>query len=89
MSPEELRRGDRLALIADACRRLHGARRFRDDFDMFEIQRGYLRVVQERGFRLPDRYLDFEPQNDNGPYLANGDTVTGGKKTLPSSPRSW
>src|SRR5438094_6719436 len=62
MSPAELRRGDRLALVADACRRLHGARRFRDDFDMFEIQRGYLRVVQERGFRLPDRYLDFEPQ---------------------------
>jgi len=29
---------------------------------MFEIQRGYVRVVQERGFRLPDRYLDFEPQ---------------------------
>jgi thiamine kinase-like enzyme len=62
MSPAELRRGDRLALVADSCRRLHGARRFRDDFDMFEIQRGYLRVVQGRGFRLPDRYLDFEPQ---------------------------
>jgi thiamine kinase-like enzyme len=29
---------------------------------MFEIQRGYVRVVQERGFRLPDRYLEFEPQ---------------------------
>ena len=29
---------------------------------MFEIQRGYLEVVQERGFRLPDRYLEFEPQ---------------------------
>ena len=62
MSAEKLRRGDRLAAIADSCRRLHGARRFRDDFDMFEIQRGYVRVVQERGFRLPDRYLDFEPQ---------------------------
>jgi thiamine kinase-like enzyme len=62
MSPAELRRGDRLALVADSCRRLHGARRFRDDFDMFEVQRGYLRVVQEHGFRLPDRYLDFEPQ---------------------------
>ena len=44
------------------CRRLHGARRFRDDFDMFEIQRSYLRIVQDRGFRLPDRYLEFEPQ---------------------------
>src|SRR5438477_7185146 len=35
MSADELRRGDRLAMIADACRRLHGARRFHDDFDMF------------------------------------------------------
>jgi thiamine kinase-like enzyme len=58
----ELRRGDRLALVADACRRLHGSRRFKADFDMFEIQRGYLEVVRERGFRLPERYLDFEPQ---------------------------
>jgi thiamine kinase-like enzyme len=62
MSSEELRRGDRLALIADACRRLHHGRRFLADFDMFEIQRRYLRLVQERGFRLPARYLDFEPQ---------------------------
>ncbi len=62
MDPEKLRRGDRLASIADACRRLHGARRFLRDFDMFDIQRGYIRVVQERGFRLPDRYLEFEPQ---------------------------
>ena len=29
---------------------------------MFEIQRGYLDVVRERGFRLPDRYDEFEPQ---------------------------
>src|SRR6266568_2356252 len=27
-----------------------------------KLQRGDIRVVQERGFRLPDRYLDFEPQ---------------------------
>ena len=32
---EDLRRGDRLDWVAAACRRLHGARRFRDDFDMF------------------------------------------------------
>jgi thiamine kinase-like enzyme len=61
-SAEDLRRGDRLDLVADACRRLHGARRFRDDFNMFRIQQRYLRLVQERGFRLPDRYLEFEPQ---------------------------
>ena len=48
--------------VLESVPELHGARRFRDDFDMFEIQRGYIGVVQERGFRLPDRYLDFEPQ---------------------------
>ena len=62
LSAEDLRRGDRLTLVADACRRLHAARRFRADFDMFDIQRGYIEVVQERGFRLPERYLEFEPQ---------------------------
>jgi thiamine kinase-like enzyme len=29
---------------------------------MFDIQRGYVRIVQERGFRLPERYLELEPQ---------------------------
>ena len=61
LSAEELRRGELLADVADACRRLHGARRFRDDFDMFEIQPRYLAIVLERGFRLPDRYREFEP----------------------------
>jgi thiamine kinase-like enzyme len=61
-SAEDLRRGDKLAMVADACRRLHGAAPFRDDFNMFDIQRRYLRLVQERGFRLPDRYLEFEPK---------------------------
>src|SRR5512141_1100807 len=62
MDAGKLRRGDRLAAIAEACRSLHGGRRFLQDFDMFAIQRGYVQVVQERGFRLPDRYLEFEPQ---------------------------
>ena len=62
MSPEKLRRGDRLPAVARACRLLHGGAPFLHDFDMFEIQRRYLRVVEGRGFRLPDRYLDFEPQ---------------------------
>ncbi len=62
MDAETLRRGDRLGAIAESCRRLHSGPRFLHDFDMFEIQRGYLRVVQERGFRLPDRYLELEPK---------------------------
>jgi thiamine kinase-like enzyme len=61
LTPGDLRRGDLLPAVAAACKRLHGARRFAADFDMFDIQRRYLGVVQERGFRLPDRYLEFEP----------------------------
>jgi thiamine kinase-like enzyme len=62
MSSEKLRHGDRLPAVGRACRRLHGGALFLHDFDMFEIQRRYLDVVQERGFRLPDRYLEFEAQ---------------------------
>ena len=29
---------------------------------MFQVQRRYLHVVQEQGFRLPDRYLELEPK---------------------------
>jgi thiamine kinase-like enzyme len=59
---EDLRRGDRLGWVADACRRLHGGRRCLGDFDMFEIQARYRRLVGERGFRLPKRYDEFAPQ---------------------------
>jgi thiamine kinase-like enzyme len=61
-SAEDLRRGDKIEMAARACRRLHEGPRFRDNFNMFDIQRRYLKLVQERGFRLPDRYLEFEPQ---------------------------
>jgi thiamine kinase-like enzyme len=61
-SPEDLRRGDKLDWVAAACRKLHRARRFRDDFNMFRIQQRYLRLVQERGFRLPEGYLAYEPR---------------------------
>jgi thiamine kinase-like enzyme len=62
MDAEKMRRGDRLEAVAAACSRLHGGRRFLKDFDMFEIQRGYLDIVRARGFRLPERYESFEPQ---------------------------
>src|SRR5438874_6657356 len=62
MDAAKLRRGDRIAAVAAACRRLHAGRRFLHDFDMFEIQARYLAIVRQRGFRLPDRYEDFEPQ---------------------------
>jgi thiamine kinase-like enzyme len=62
MSAEELRTGTHIEAIAAAVRTLHSAERFRDDFNMFEIQARYLRIVQERGFRLPERYAEFAPQ---------------------------
>jgi thiamine kinase-like enzyme len=82
---EDLRRGDRLDWVAEACRRLHGASAFRDDFNMFDIQRRYLGLVQDRGFRLPERYVEFEPQvrrieaampvRDEGPVPCNNDLL--------------
>ena len=50
--------------VARSVRRLHTAERFQLDFDMFVLQRKYLGIVQERGFRLPDRYLEFAPIAD-------------------------
>jgi thiamine kinase-like enzyme len=64
MTAADLRRGDRLEAAAEACRRLHGARRFRDDFDMFATQPRYLAIVRDRGFRLPERYDEFGPHVD-------------------------
>ncbi len=54
-----LRAGGPLVAVAAACRRLHGARAFRDDFDMFQIQARYRALVAARGFRVPDRYDEF------------------------------
>ena len=48
--------------VAGACRTMHAGPRFTGDFDMFDLQRRYLTIVGEYGFRLPPDYLDFEPQ---------------------------
>lgn len=48
-----------LTRIAQSCRVLHSAPAFVRDFNMFEIQKNYLGIVQERGFQLPSDYLDF------------------------------
>ncbi len=68
-SAEDLRGGDQLEIVAAACRRLHGGAVPRR-FDMFAIQRRYLALVQERGFRLPPRYLELEPKvaRSSGPW---------------------
>ena len=59
---EDLLAGGHLPRVAAACRQLHGGPRFVSDFNMFEIQRGYLDIVTRKGFRLPSRYLEFMPE---------------------------
>jgi thiamine kinase-like enzyme len=51
----------RLPRIAEACRRLHAAERFDQDFDMFQIQDRYRAVVAERGIAIPAGYDDLGP----------------------------
>jgi thiamine kinase-like enzyme len=48
-----------LERVALACKVLHDGPKFVNDFNMFELQRGYLELVLEYGYRLPDDYLDF------------------------------
>ena len=48
--------------IGAVCRKLHAGPRFVNDFNMMQLQPHYLSIVQQRGFRLPDRYLDFTEQ---------------------------
>jgi thiamine kinase-like enzyme len=50
-----------LERVAESCRRLHQGAGFINEFDMFQIQHGYLRTVLDKGYRLPEGYLDFEP----------------------------
>ena len=78
---------ERLRRIGAACRQLHHGLRFRDTFDMFALQRRYLTLVQERGFRLPADYLDYLKkaqlieqalaQSDEGTVPCNNDLLAG------------
>jgi thiamine kinase-like enzyme len=61
-TPQDVADPRNLPRIADACRVLHSGPAFASDFDMFELQRRYLDIVRERGYRLPPRYDEFEPQ---------------------------
>jgi thiamine kinase-like enzyme len=45
--------------VAAGCRALHSGPRFRDDFDMFALQPGYLKVVRDNGFRIPEDYSSY------------------------------
>ncbi len=59
LSSMDLRDPRVLERIVASCTKLHSGPSFNGRFNMFEIQRGYLRIVQERGFRLPQRYLSY------------------------------
>ncbi|MDQ1670361.1 MAG: hypothetical protein QOE40_2422 [Actinomycetota bacterium] len=60
--PADLRDERHLVRAAEVCRTLHHGPRFVGDFDMFGVQRDYLTIVQDRGFRLPAGYLELMPQ---------------------------
>jgi thiamine kinase-like enzyme len=60
LTPEDLRRGDRLAELAALLRRLHDNCRFRGGIDMFRRQRDYQAVALARGCELPEGYRRYE-----------------------------
>jgi thiamine kinase-like enzyme len=47
---------DNLPRIARAIRRLHAGPPFANGFDIFDVQRGYERIVTRRGLQLPEGY---------------------------------
>jgi len=50
-----------LPRIATSLRNLHSLEPFDHEFNMFNTQSNYLKIVKEQGFRVPDGYVDFEP----------------------------
>lgn len=62
LTKDDFSRDGVIARAASACRTLHAGPRFGNDFDMFALQPAYLAIVEENGFRLPERYLDFGAQ---------------------------
>jgi thiamine kinase-like enzyme len=65
LSAIDIRDDANLPRIARVCRLLHQGPRFQGDFDMFEVQRRYLQIVTDRGFKLPAGYLDLLPAFDS------------------------
>ena len=50
-----------LPRIATSLRNLHSLALFDHEFNMFDTQKRYLKIVQEHGFRIPEGYLDYAP----------------------------
>jgi thiamine kinase-like enzyme len=64
LTAQDLHDEKNVVRVATVCRQLHSGPRFVGDFDMFEVQRRYLAIVRDRGYRLPPRYLDLLPEVD-------------------------
>ena len=56
-SSQEVRKN--LPRVAQVVKQLHSAERFVNNFNMFEIQKRYLSIVQENGFRIPQGYAEY------------------------------
>ena len=54
--------GNNLHRIATSLRNLHKLDAFDHEFNMFNTQENYQKIVQGQGFQLPEGYLDFAPQ---------------------------
>jgi thiamine kinase-like enzyme len=50
-----------LPRIATSLRNLHALEPFDHEFNMFNTQSNYFKIVKDQGFRVPDGYVDFEP----------------------------
>lgn len=73
----DLQRPGVLQRVAAGVKGLHSGPRFRDDFNMFERQPAYLKVVQDNGFRLPSDYYEFaQPFADIQRVLEATDNTT-------------
>lgn len=77
LANEDFQRPGVLAKAARSCRILHEGPRFRGEFDMFERQPGYLKTVQDNGFKLPTEYLRYADKfADIRAALQAGDQIT-------------
>jgi len=54
--------GANLSRVATSLRALHKLDAFDHEFNMFNTQGNYQKIIQEQGFRLPEGYLDFSLQ---------------------------
>ena len=51
-----------LPRIATSLRNLHALDSFDHEFNMFNTQRNYQKIVMDQGFRLPEGYVEFAPK---------------------------